>query len=70
MTINDLINIGIKKLSTSDSPALDAEVILTHLLDKPKEYLLANPKKMLIRKSKRIFLLFSIAAYSAGLLPT
>ncbi|MBX4191589.1 MAG: peptide chain release factor N(5)-glutamine methyltransferase [Candidatus Doudnabacteria bacterium] len=45
MTINDLINIGIKKLSKSSSAALDAEVLLSHVLDKPKEYLLTNPDK-------------------------
>jgi release factor glutamine methyltransferase len=59
MTIHDLINLGIKKLSkTSDSPALDAEVLLSHLLDRPKEYLLTNPEKKIDPKIEKKFLTF------------
>ena len=44
MNIHDLIKLGqTKLLATSDSPALDSEVILSHVLDRPKEYLLTNP---------------------------
>ncbi|MBX4187141.1 MAG: peptide chain release factor N(5)-glutamine methyltransferase [Candidatus Doudnabacteria bacterium] len=57
MTIHDLINLGIKKLSTiSTSPALDSEVLLSHVLDKTKEYLLTNPNKMVDPKLEKKFL--------------
>jgi release factor glutamine methyltransferase len=55
MTIRDLINLGIKKLSTSTSPALDTEVLLSHVLDKPKEYLLSNPDKPVSPKIEKQF---------------
>jgi len=43
MTIHELIKLAIKKLSTSTSPSLDGEVLLSYVLDKPKEYLMTNP---------------------------
>jgi release factor glutamine methyltransferase len=53
MNIQKLLNFGVKKLSkTSDSPALDAEVILSHLLDKTKEYLATNPDEKVAQKQE------------------
>jgi len=46
MTIAELLNLATKRLkTTSTSPALDAEVLLSHVLDQPKEWLLTNLKK-------------------------
>ncbi len=56
MIINDLINLGIKKLTTSPSAALDAEVLLSYALGKPKEYLLTNPNKKIDPKQEKKFL--------------
>ncbi len=56
MTIHDLINLGIKKLKTSPSPALDSEVLLSHFINKPKEYLLTNPHKKVDPKLEKKFL--------------
>jgi release factor glutamine methyltransferase len=56
MTIHDLINLGIKKLTTSTSKALDAEVLLSHVLNKPKEYLLINPYKKVDAKLEKKYL--------------
>lgn len=58
MTIHDLIKLSIKKLerSKSTSPSLDGEVLLSHLLNKPKEYLLINPQKKVDPKTEKKFL--------------
>jgi release factor glutamine methyltransferase len=56
MIINDLINLGIKKLTTSPSAALDAEVLLSYVLNKPKEYLLANPGRKINPALEKKFL--------------
>jgi len=42
MTITQLLNLGMKTLKTSTSKTLDSEVLLAHILDKPKEYLLMH----------------------------
>lgn len=56
MTIHELINLATKKLSkVSTSPSLDGEVLLSHVLDKPKEYLLANPDKQINPKIEKQF---------------
>ncbi len=55
MTIHDLVNLGIKKLSKT-SPALDAEVLLTFVLNKPKEYLLINSNKKIDPRKEKTFL--------------
>jgi release factor glutamine methyltransferase len=34
-------------ITTSETPALDAQVLLSHLLDKPRAWLLAHPEEML-----------------------
>ncbi len=43
MTIHNLIKVAVKKLTTSTSPELDGEVLLSFVLNKSKEYLLAHP---------------------------
>jgi release factor glutamine methyltransferase len=56
MTIHDLIKIAAKKLTNSTSPTLDGEVLLSFVIKKPKEYLLANPKKSVDPKLEKIYL--------------
>jgi release factor glutamine methyltransferase len=56
MTISELIKFAIKKLGTSN--ALDAEVLLSHVLDKPKEYLVTNPEKEIKPKAEQKFKTF------------
>lgn len=56
MTLHELINLAEKKLTTSTSPALDAEVLLCFLLKKPKEYLLAHPHKKIDSKLEKKYL--------------
>jgi release factor glutamine methyltransferase len=56
MTIHNLINLGIKKLVTSPSAALDAEVLLSFFLGKSKEFLLINPHKRVDPKIEKKFL--------------
>src|SRR3989344_361991 len=57
MTIHQLLNIGTSKLkSKSTSPALDAEVLLSYVLKKSKEYLYINPKKYLVHTQVRTYL--------------
>ena len=56
MTVRELLNFAIKKLSkSSNSPSLDAEVLLSHLLDKPKEYLLTNPNQIVAPRVEKQF---------------
>ncbi|HYE22038.1 MAG TPA: peptide chain release factor N(5)-glutamine methyltransferase [Verrucomicrobiae bacterium] len=47
MTIKELLNLGINKLKKSDStsPSLDAEVLLSFILKKPKEHLYTYSEK-------------------------
>jgi release factor glutamine methyltransferase len=56
MTIQELIQIAIKKLKNSTSPELDGEVLLSFVLKKPKEYLFAHPKKQVNPKSEKAYL--------------
>ena len=53
MTISEALNKATKKLSQGTSPALDAEVLLSHLLDRPKEYLHINSDKQLSSKIEK-----------------
>jgi release factor glutamine methyltransferase len=55
MTIHDLIKIAKKKLTNSTSPVLDGEVLLSFVLKKPKEYLLANPKKQITGRLEKTY---------------
>ncbi|MEO8065800.1 MAG: peptide chain release factor N(5)-glutamine methyltransferase [Candidatus Doudnabacteria bacterium] len=55
MTIRELLNKAEKKLPKSTSPNLDAEVLLSHVLDKPKTYLLANPNDQISPKTEKQF---------------
>ncbi|HTL39584.1 MAG TPA: HemK/PrmC family methyltransferase, partial [Methylomirabilota bacterium] len=57
MTIQQLLNLATQKLSQSKStsPLLDAEVLLSHLLDQPKEYLFTHADQILSPKLEREF---------------
>lgn len=56
MTINEALISATKTLkSTSTSASLDAEVLLSHVLNKPKEYFFTNPNKALSSKSEKRF---------------
>ena len=57
MTINQALNLAQDKLSKSKStsPFLDAEVLLSYVLNKPKEHLFTNPNKTLPSKSQKRF---------------
>lgn len=53
-----LIEAGKKLSKTSASPSLDAEVILSHVLKKPREHILANPDRQLNKLLANNFHLF------------
>lgn len=61
MTIREALNLGYKKTksparqSFSDGGTLDSEVLLSHVLDKPKQYLFSNPGKKLKPKQEKQF---------------
>jgi release factor glutamine methyltransferase len=56
MTIREILNLAQNRLKTkSTSPHLDAEVLLSHVLDKSKEYILLNPEKELSVKAEKQF---------------
>lgn len=55
MTVHDLITVAKKKLTNSTSRELDGEVLLSFVLNKPKEYLLANPKKNVDPKLEKTY---------------
>jgi release factor glutamine methyltransferase len=48
MRLNQVISTAIKKLSHSDTPRLDAEVLLCHVLDVTRSYLYAWSDKVII----------------------
>lgn len=52
VTINDALKNAVECLAeaSSDSPAIDAAVLLCHVLDKPRSYLLTWPEKVLTAK--------------------
>lgn len=54
LTIEAALKAAINKLneSGSDSPSLDANVLLCHVLDKPRSYLLTWPEKVLDEKQQ------------------
>jgi release factor glutamine methyltransferase len=56
MTIQQLLNQGYKKLTKSTSPVLDSEMLLAHVIKKPKEYLLINPDKKITANQSKQFL--------------
>ena len=57
MTIQEALNKATNKLSkTSKSPSLDAEVLLSHVLGKPKEYLHIHADKKLSAKMEKQYL--------------
>jgi release factor glutamine methyltransferase len=67
MTFFELLNFASKKFGkTSDSPALDAEVLLCFVLKKEKSFLFANPEKK-ISKSQEIKFLKLISLCRAGI---
>ncbi len=51
MTINQALNSGIQKLQKNKipTPHLDAEILLSYILKKPREYILAHPEKQLTK---------------------
>ena len=51
MTINQALNSAIQKLQKNKipTPHLDAEILLSHILKKPREYILAHPEKKLTK---------------------
>lgn len=55
MTIHELIKVAEKKITNSTSPALDGEVLLSYVLDKPKEFLLAHPFKKVDPRSEKTY---------------
>jgi release factor glutamine methyltransferase len=56
MTIQEIINISIKKLKTSSaSPELDSEVLLSHIFRKPKSYLFVHMHKCVPQAKQRKF---------------
>lgn len=56
MTVSQALNAAIKKLKNAgDSPALDAEVLLAHVLRRDRSYLYANPQKKLTRQHAEQF---------------
>ncbi|HEX5430264.1 MAG TPA: peptide chain release factor N(5)-glutamine methyltransferase [Patescibacteria group bacterium] len=55
MTIHDLIKVAEKKLKNSTSPVLDGEVLLSFVIRKPREYLLANPRRNVNPKFEKIY---------------
>ena len=56
MTILQILNYATNKVKeTSDSPSLDAEVLLSHVLDESKEHLLTNPNRVITPKQEKQF---------------
>ncbi|MDP3043743.1 MAG: peptide chain release factor N(5)-glutamine methyltransferase [bacterium] len=57
MIINQILEEAIKKLSNKKilSAHLDAEILLSHIIKKPREYLLAHPEKKLTQKQVSSF---------------
>ncbi len=57
MTIRQALTYATKKLlkAKSTSPTLDAEVLLSHVLDKTKEYLFSNPNEIISNKLEKQF---------------
>lgn len=52
MKISELLSLGIKNLKkTSATPALDAEILLTYVLKKPKEFLYTHLDKEIISQT-------------------
>ncbi|MBI2356250.1 MAG: peptide chain release factor N(5)-glutamine methyltransferase [Candidatus Doudnabacteria bacterium] len=57
MTIIQALNYGATRLkSASDSPALDAEVLLSFVLKKPKTYLYTHSQKTILKKKLYLYL--------------
>jgi len=47
MLIKEIINFGFKKLSGTPSPHLDSDILLSHVIKKPREFLYSHPEKKL-----------------------
>jgi len=54
-SIADLLRLSAVLEGASDSPRLDLEVLLCHVLDKPRSYLFTWPEKILDQQSTRQF---------------
>jgi len=55
MNISSVLKDTIKRLKTSGSPLLDAEVLLSFIISKPREYILAHPEKQLTAAQEKKF---------------
>jgi len=55
MTIREALNWSLKKLSNSDSPSLDAELLLSFVLKKDKAFLFTYPEKILNSRQINLF---------------
>ncbi|OUS11487.1 protein-(glutamine-N5) methyltransferase, release factor-specific [Gammaproteobacteria bacterium 53_120_T64] len=54
-TIAELLRLASRLEAVSDSPRLDVEVLLCHVLDKPRSYLFTWPEKILDQKTAQYF---------------
>jgi len=55
-TIEELIQSAIQYLNNSDSPRLDAEVLMSHVLETDRGYLFAHPEKVVPDNVRKEFL--------------
>jgi len=55
MTAHDLLADAYRELARLATPELDSEVLLAHVLKKPRAYLLSHPEKMLDDDESRAF---------------
>lgn len=55
MSIADLLKLSLTLQSVSDSPRLDVEVLLCHVLDKPRSYLYTWPETLLSDEQEVMF---------------
>ena len=52
MRVENLLEIAAKQLSFSDTPQLDAQVLMAHVLDKPRAWVMAHPEIELTTEQK------------------
>ena len=50
--ICDLLNDAARKLSFSDTPQLDAQVLLAHIIQKPRTWVMAHPEHAVTKKEQ------------------
>jgi len=55
LTISDAINYAVQRLLSSDSPRVDAGILLGHVLGKPRSYLFAWPERVLSAGERAAF---------------